>query len=58
VFERFWRGANGETVAGSGVGLAVVATLVEAHGGSVVIDSQVGVGTSVSLTFPVAPASP
>jgi two-component system, OmpR family, sensor histidine kinase BaeS len=58
VFERFWRGANGETIAGSGVGLAVVATLVEAHGGSVVIDSQVGVGTSVSLTFPVAPASP
>jgi signal transduction histidine kinase len=57
VFERFWRGGNGETAAGSGVGLAVVATLMEAHGGSVAIDSQVGAGTSFSLTFPLAPLS-
>jgi len=57
VFERFWRGGNAETAAGSGVGLAVVATLVEAHGGTVAIDSQVGAGTSVLLTFPLAPSS-
>jgi two-component system, OmpR family, sensor histidine kinase BaeS len=57
VFERFWRGANAERAAGSGVGLAVVATLVEAHGGVVAVDSQIGVGTSVSLTFPMALSS-
>ncbi|HET6909584.1 MAG TPA: ATP-binding protein [Mycobacteriales bacterium] len=54
VFERFWRGGNAELAAGSGVGLSVVATLVEAHGGSVALESQPGVGTSVSLTFPLA----
>lgn len=54
VFERFWRGGNADSAAGSGVGLAVVATLMEAHDGSVAIDSEVGVGTSVSLTFPLA----
>ena len=57
VFERFWRGGNAELAAGSGVGLSVVATLVEAHGGSVALDSKVGVGTSVSLTFPLVPRS-
>ena len=57
VFERFWRGGNAELAAGSGVGLSVVATLVEAHGGSVALESQPGVGTSVSLTFPLAPPS-
>lgn len=56
VFERFWRGGNADLAAGSGVGLSVVATLVEAHGGSVALDSQLGVGTSVSLIFPL-PAS-
>lgn len=53
VFERFWRGANAERATGSGVGLAVVATLMRAHGGSVTVDSQVGAGTAVSLTFPL-----
>jgi len=57
VFERFWRGGNAELAAVSGVGLSVVATLVEAHGGSVALESQPGVGTSVSLTFPLAPPS-
>ena len=57
VFERFWRGANAEKAAGSGVGLAVVATLVDAHGGSVAIDSEVGAGTAISLTFPLAPTT-
>lgn len=56
VFERFWRGGNAETVAGSGIGLAVVATLMEAHGGSVAIESQVGAGTTVSMTFPLSPS--
>jgi signal transduction histidine kinase len=54
VFERFWRGTNADRATGSGVGLAVVATLVKAHGGRVAIDSQIGKGTSVSLTFPLA----
>ena len=35
VFERFWRGSASTSVAGRGVGLAVVAQIVHAHGGTV-----------------------
>lgn len=54
IFERFWRGSNSDKAPGTGVGLAVVAQLVHAHRGTVTIDSQVGVGTTVTLEFPVA----
>lgn len=38
---------------GSGLGLAVVATIVRAHQGTLTIDSEVGNGTSIELTLPV-----
>jgi two-component system sensor histidine kinase BaeS len=53
VFERFYRSESTRTVAGSGIGLAVVAQLVKAHGGTVeIIDSAAG--TTVAATFPSA----
>jgi signal transduction histidine kinase len=54
IFERFKRGSNVGRASGSGLGLAVVAKLVEAHGGSVTVDSQPGSGTSLLLKFPLA----
>lgn len=54
IFERFWRGRNSENIPGTGIGLAVVAELVRAHSGTVVVDSQVGLGTTVTLEFPLA----
>jgi signal transduction histidine kinase len=58
VFEPYYRapGAAG-TAAGSGLGLAVVKALVEAHGGSIAVASEVGRGTRISFTLPRA-ASP
>lgn len=58
IFERFWRGRNAGSTAGSGIGLAVVAQLVDAHGGSVAVDSQPGIGTSIVLSFPLVGATP
>jgi two-component system sensor histidine kinase BaeS len=58
IFERFWRGDNAGKAAGSGIGLAVVAQLVKAHGGSVTVDSRLGIGTSVVLSFPLSGATP
>lgn len=54
IFERFYRGdlsrSRGE--GGTGLGLAIVKHLVEAHGGWVAADSELGVGTTVSCWFP------
>ncbi|MBI4884461.1 MAG: ATP-binding protein [Actinobacteria bacterium] len=53
IFERFYRGESTRPVAGSGVGLAVVAQLVKAHGGTVeLVDTPVG--TTIRATFPSA----
>jgi two-component system sensor histidine kinase BaeS len=52
VFERFWRGAQSGSVAGSGIGLTVVQRLVEAQRGNVTVESALGAGTVVSVYFP------
>jgi two-component system sensor histidine kinase KdpD len=55
LFDRFYRGSATRRDArrGSGLGLAVVRGLVEAHGGIARLDSRVGVGTTVTFTLPV-----
>lgn len=55
IFERFWRGESAQRVSGSGVGLAVVAELVEAHGGRVSVASDPGKGACFTVTLPLAP---
>ncbi len=54
VFERFWRGHSAGDAVGSGVGLAVVAELVRAHGGHVEASSRPGGGARFSVTLPRA----
>ena len=58
VFERFFRG-KGTGVGGSGIGLAVVAGLVKAHGGEVAVASEPGHGTTFTIRLPqAAPEAP
>jgi len=43
---------------GMGLGLFIVRKIVEAHGGNVTVASEVGRGTTLTLTLPLAPAAP
>ncbi|HEX5466151.1 MAG TPA: HAMP domain-containing sensor histidine kinase [Candidatus Limnocylindrales bacterium] len=54
VFDRFYRGTRAGEVraAGSGLGLSIVRSIVEMHGGRVAIESTPGQGTSVSVDLP------
>jgi signal transduction histidine kinase/DNA-binding response OmpR family regulator len=54
LFERFHRvaGATSRTYEGSGIGLALVAELTELHGGTVSVVSEVGHGSTFSVTVP------
>ena len=54
VFERFYRGdpSRSRDHGGAGLGLAIVAAIVQAHGGTVVIESMPGAGTTFRITLP------
>ncbi len=54
VFDRFWRAdsSRARMTGGSGLGLAIARALVEAHGGDVGVESEVGHGTTFWFTLP------
>jgi signal transduction histidine kinase len=54
VFERFYRGGDEltRTVKGSGLGLTLVKQIVEAHKGSVQVESELGRGSTFSIKLP------
>jgi len=53
VFDRFYRAESSRGSDGAGLGLALVKSIVELHGGSATIQSEVGQGTTVTLKFPL-----
>jgi signal transduction histidine kinase len=56
VFQPFWRAPN-TSQPGSGIGLAIAKTIVDAHGGRIWVTSRVGAATGSSFCFSL-PSAP
>jgi signal transduction histidine kinase len=58
IFEKFFQASNQAYAAakGTGLGLAIAREIVEAHGGSIKVESTLGMGTTFSITLPVRAA--
>lgn len=52
IFKRFYRSRFSEDRQGIGLGLPLAKSIIEAHNGSVKVDSQLGVGTTFIISFP------
>ena len=52
VFERFESRSQGSKHRGAGLGLSIVKSLVELHGGTMSLESEPGRGTRVTVSFP------
>jgi PAS domain S-box-containing protein len=53
LFEPFHRGKNVRNIPGTGLGLVVVKKCVELHSGSITLKSEVGVGTTFTVSLPL-----
>ncbi len=52
LFESFHRASNAKEISGTGLGLTIVKQCVDLHGGQILVESQVGVGTKFTVIIP------
>lgn len=52
IFDRFYRVDSSRSSQGTGLGLALVKSIIDLHGGSVAVESEVNRGSTLTLMFP------
>ena len=52
IFDQFYRGKTSQTIKGTGLGLTVCKEIINAHGGRIWAESELGQGTTIAFTFP------
>jgi signal transduction histidine kinase len=53
LFEPFHRGENVDAISGTGLGMVITKHAVELHGGTIDVESQVGIGTTFTVVIPL-----
>ncbi|MEA5574940.1 ATP-binding protein [Anabaena sp. UHCC 0451] len=53
IFDSFYRASNVQSIHGNGLGLVIVKKCVDAHNGQIEINSQLGKGTTFTVTLPL-----
>jgi signal transduction histidine kinase len=58
IFDRYERGVSSVSYGGLGLGLYIAKQIVDAHGGTIAVTSQVGVGSTFTVELPLPPGQP
>jgi signal transduction histidine kinase len=53
LFEPFHRAANVGTISGTGLGLVITKEAIELHGGTILVESAIGIGTTFTVNIPL-----
>lgn len=53
IFDRFYRGSNAGEISGTGIGLATARQIVQQHGGTITVTSEVGRGSTFTVRLPI-----
>jgi signal transduction histidine kinase len=56
LFDTFYRGSNVNDVQGTGLGLSIVKRCIDVYGGSIEVESAIGLGTKFTVSLPCASA--
>jgi two-component system sensor histidine kinase KdpD len=56
IFDKFYRGSNGQHLKGTGMGLAIAREIIRAHGEEIWVTSNPGQGSEFCISLPIAPA--